>query len=176
MNARVQNDVLLQAADITPESTYFPPFHQVAARWSTQGGAPLTVATPRAVLASPGRVLIDLTELAEAAGEPPPPQPVTLEQAHAILGRMLAAQRQERALSSGDSPALSALTRRQRDILREAASGKSNVEIAQALHIGVETVKSHVRQILMRLQARNRTELAALYQQSVGEIRMPGNH
>jgi DNA-binding CsgD family transcriptional regulator len=50
------------------------------------------------------------------------------------------------------------------------------VEIAQALHIGVETVKSHVRQILMRLQARNRTELAALYQQCVGEGRSRESH
>ncbi|CAH0441604.1 hypothetical protein LMG9673_02407 [Ralstonia pseudosolanacearum] len=59
------------------------------------------------------------------------------------------------------------LTTRQQDILREAAFGKSNAEIAQSLHISVETVKTHVRQILMRLEARNRTELAAMYQQAL---------
>ncbi len=59
------------------------------------------------------------------------------------------------------------LTTRQQDILREAACGKSNAEIAQTLHISVETVKTHVRQILMRLDARNRTELAAMYQQAL---------
>ncbi|XHO08192.1 hypothetical protein ACEQUB_p01441 (plasmid) [Ralstonia syzygii] len=59
------------------------------------------------------------------------------------------------------------LTTRQQDILREAAYGKSNAEIAQTLHISVETVKTHVRQILMRLEARNRTELAAMYQQAL---------
>ena len=175
MNARVQNDVLLQAADTTAESRYFSSLPNVAAGWRAPTGAPLPVATARAVLASPGMLLIDLTELAEAAGVPPPPQPVTLEQAHAMLGRMLEARRQK-APARSEKTALSALTRRQRDILREAASGKSNVEIAQALHIGVETVKSHVRQILMRLQARNRTELAALYQQCVNEMQMSENH
>lgn len=93
-----------------------------------------------------------------------------------MLGRMLESRRKVPACASGKSTLLSVLTPRQRDILREAASGKSNVEIAQTLHIGVETVKSHVRQILMRLQARNRTELAALYQKVVGEIRARGSH
>ncbi|ALF90675.1 Hypothetical Protein RRSL_04683 [Ralstonia solanacearum UW551] len=59
------------------------------------------------------------------------------------------------------------LTTRQQDILRETAYGKSNAEIAQALNISVETVKTHVRQILMRLEARNRTQLAAMYQQAL---------
>lgn len=58
------------------------------------------------------------------------------------------------------------LTRRQRDILHEVASGRSNSEIAERLHISVETVKSHMRQLLMRLGARNRTELATLYQRT----------
>ena len=58
------------------------------------------------------------------------------------------------------------LTRRQCDILQEVASGRSNSEIAQRLHISVETVKSHMRQLLMRLGARNRTELATIYQRA----------
>jgi DNA-binding CsgD family transcriptional regulator len=179
MNARVQNDVLLQAADTTADSRYFSTVPGVARSWRGATGIPLTTAIQQGAFVSTGVILVDLTELAEAVGEVPPAQPVTLEQAHAMLGRMLEARRHNTSAASsshGKSAVLSALTPRQRDILREAASGKSNVEIAQTLHIGVETVKSHVRQILMRLQARNRTELAALYQQCVGEIRASGSH
>lgn len=174
MNARVQNDVLLHAADSMAESRYFSPF-PAAAAWRAEV-VPLTITVRQVSRAPNGGILVDLTELAEAAGEAPPAQPVTLEQAHAMLGRMLESRRKTPARSSGKAAVLSVLTPRQCDILREAASGKSNVEIAQALHIGVETVKSHVRQILMRLQARNRTELAALYQQCAGEIGSRENH
>uniref|UniRef100_UPI0037429B08 response regulator transcription factor n=1 Tax=Ralstonia mannitolilytica TaxID=105219 RepID=UPI0037429B08 len=174
MNARVQNDVLLQAADNTAESRYFSPFP--AAGFNTPVTVPISITVRQVPRAQNGAILVDLTDLAAAAGEEPPTQPVTLEQAHAMLGRMLESRRKVPACASGKSTLLSVLTPRQRDILREAASGKSNVEIAQTLHIGVETVKSHVRQILMRLQARNRTELAALYQKVVGEIRARGSH
>ena len=44
--------------------------------------------------------------------------------------------------------------------------GRSNAEIAERLHISVETVKSHMRQSLVRMGARNRTELATIYQRS----------
>jgi DNA-binding NarL/FixJ family response regulator len=36
--------------------------------------------------------------------------------------------------------------------------GLSNKEIANVLHLGLETVKSHVSEIIARVQARNRTE------------------
>lgn len=58
------------------------------------------------------------------------------------------------------------LTRRQHDILQEVVCGRSNSEIAERLHISVETVKTHMRQLLARLGARNRTELATIYQRS----------
>ena len=40
----------------------------------------------------------------------------------------------------------------------EMARGISNKEIAQSLGIGVETVKSHVSEIIRRLGVRNRSE------------------
>ncbi|MGP8458422.1 LuxR C-terminal-related transcriptional regulator [Ralstonia pickettii] len=43
--------------------------------------------------------------------------------------------------------------------------GRSNSQIAER-HISVETVKSHMRQLLVRMGARNRTELATIYQRS----------
>ncbi|MEA3268057.1 MULTISPECIES: LuxR C-terminal-related transcriptional regulator [Ralstonia] len=46
------------------------------------------------------------------------------------------------------------------------ACARSNSQIAERLHISVETVKSHMRQRLVRMGARNRTELATIHQRS----------
>jgi DNA-binding CsgD family transcriptional regulator len=167
MNARGQDDVLPSAAD-TPHlvmPTGMGAGHTAAAMADL-------VAQWGALTASTGVILLDLEQLADAAGVWPTTQlqPLSLEQAYAMLGRLLEARERERGPGASARSSLSALTPRQCDILRETVRGKSNVEIAQTLHISVETVKSHVRQILMRLGARNRTELAALYQQSVSEI------
>lgn len=51
-------------------------------------------------------------------------------------------------------------TERELDILREIASGKSNNEIASALFISLNTVKTYVRALLQKTGYSNRTELA----------------
>ncbi|PJF24108.1 MAG: hypothetical protein CUN53_19495 [Phototrophicales bacterium] len=50
----------------------------------------------------------------------------------------------------------SALTEREREILLELARGLTNKEIAAALVIGEETVKTHVGNILSKLHLRHR--------------------
>lgn len=52
------------------------------------------------------------------------------------------------------------LTSRQMDILRGVVDGRSNKEIAQGLDIIEGTVKAHVRSLMGKLRARNRTHLA----------------
>ncbi len=47
------------------------------------------------------------------------------------------------------------LTRREKDVLREIASGKMNKEIAEALKIGVRTVETHRANIMEKLDIRN---------------------
>lgn len=50
------------------------------------------------------------------------------------------------------------LTPRERDVLRQLALGISNREIGQALSISEETVKTHVANLLAKLQVENRAQ------------------
>ncbi len=52
------------------------------------------------------------------------------------------------------------LTERELTVLRLVASGASNLEIGEKLSISVNTVKSHLRSILDKLQLENRTQAA----------------
>ena len=53
-------------------------------------------------------------------------------------------------------PALSRLSAREREVLTLVAKGRSNLEIAQELFLSEATVKTHVRNILAKLQLRDR--------------------
>lgn len=50
------------------------------------------------------------------------------------------------------------LTEREMDVLREMADGKSNEDIATALHITAKTVKNHVTSIFSKLDVTDRTQ------------------
>ncbi|NLJ69788.1 MAG: response regulator transcription factor [Firmicutes bacterium] len=54
------------------------------------------------------------------------------------------------------------LTEREREVLTLIAAGQSNQEIADNLHIGIKTVKTHVSNILGKLEVSDRTQ-AAVY-------------
>jgi DNA-binding NarL/FixJ family response regulator len=55
------------------------------------------------------------------------------------------------------------LSRREREIFRQAASGLANKELASRLSIGEATVKAHLTRIFQKLGVRGRAELAAVY-------------
>jgi DNA-binding NarL/FixJ family response regulator len=57
------------------------------------------------------------------------------------------------------------LTAREREVLEHMAAGQTNAAIAGELVIAEETVKSHVKQILRKLQAANRAEAVSRYMQ-----------
>jgi DNA-binding NarL/FixJ family response regulator len=56
---------------------------------------------------------------------------------------------------------LPALTQRERDVLRLLADGLSNEEIGQRLFISAETVRTHVRKAMAKLDADTRTQAVA---------------
>ncbi len=51
------------------------------------------------------------------------------------------------------------LTPREADVLELLQSGRSNAEIAQVLHVGVETVRTHARRVYRKLGVSTRREL-----------------
>jgi DNA-binding NarL/FixJ family response regulator len=61
------------------------------------------------------------------------------------------------------------LTQREKEVLRYLAQGLPNQEIAEILNISPLTVRSHVRNLLRKLNVSNRTQ-AALYAVEVGLV------
>ena len=63
------------------------------------------------------------------------------------------------------------LTRRELDVLRYVAQGYTNRRVAAELSISVETVRSHVSNILAKLEAPSRTAAAARYHELTAAAR-----
>ncbi|MGX7329748.1 response regulator transcription factor [Enterococcus bulliens] len=94
--------------------------------------------------------------------------------AHEIADAIRAANRGEKVLEAEVSEKLSnalsnrtfhlhdELTTREREVLQLIAEGKSNQEIADELFITLKTVKTHVSNILSKLEVEDRTQ-AAIY-------------
>ncbi|MBE7148703.1 response regulator transcription factor [Bacillus mycoides] len=78
----------------------------------------------------------------------------------ALLGRSAFKKEKENPFSM--------LTKREQEVLREIAKGRSNKEIAAELHITEQTVKTHVSNVLAKLEVDDRTQ-AALYAVKHGE-------
>ncbi|MER7443737.1 response regulator transcription factor [Micromonospora avicenniae] len=81
--------------------------------------------------------------------------------------RRLVDQAVRARLCEAPAPSLPAtLTARERDVLACVGAGLSNREIADRLHLGVTTVKTHVTSLLAKTGAGNRIRLALLAAQS----------
>jgi DNA-binding NarL/FixJ family response regulator len=70
--------------------------------------------------------------------------------------------RQPRAGARPAEDALAQLTERERDVLQQVATGKSNTEIAAALNMSVATVKTHISRLLYKLDCRDRAQLVVI--------------
>jgi DNA-binding NarL/FixJ family response regulator len=65
-----------------------------------------------------------------------------------------------RSLRRPGPQSLESLTQRERDILRLVGQGMSNQEIAATLHISERTARTHVSNVLIKLQLASRTQAA----------------
>jgi len=79
-----------------------------------------------------------------------------------LEGGMLGAQPAEEAAQIASENPLSRLTDRQRDVLVLLMEGQSNKEIARELGLLESTIKAHVKMILNKLNAANRTQAAMI--------------
>lgn len=68
-----------------------------------------------------------------------------------------------RRLAEVESRVHEMLTRREAEVLRLMADGRTNQQIADELVITPGTVKSHVKRVLRKLHASNRAEAASIY-------------
>jgi two-component system, NarL family, response regulator LiaR len=99
---------------------------------------------------SPISVLVDAVRIAGEGGAYFDPRI-----AHVVLSRFSL-----KAAPAAQSA--SPLTPREVDVLRLISEGKGNTEIAAELAIGLGTVKGHIRDILEKLSAADRTQAAVL--------------
>jgi two-component system, NarL family, response regulator LiaR len=74
--------------------------------------------------------------------------------AHVVLARFSGARLSDAHVSP--------LTSRETEILRLISDGRANSEIAESLYIGLGTVKGHIRDILEKLSASDRTQAAVV--------------
>lgn len=78
---------------------------------------------------------------------------------HGALAPELTARVMQAAASGGRLPVT--LSAREREVLEHLAAGETTSQIAAALFISENTVKTHVRRILKKLDVANRTEAVA---------------
>jgi DNA-binding NarL/FixJ family response regulator len=139
------------------------------------------------VLVKPGEAREVLSAVLEAASLPPDPvAPLPTEEFHRQHLRLVNAKLLEKVEELRDTvilagtleresgydprpaaaagPALeSVLSRRELEVLKLIGEGATNSEIAERLVIATSTVQSHVKRILQKLGAKNRTEAAVRY-------------
>jgi len=86
----------------------------------------------------------------------------SLPMSRVMAGKVITHLRQQHAeLSAGSAREAENLSARERKILTEIAAGARDREIARTLFVAETTIKTHVRHILRKLGARNRTEAVA---------------
>jgi DNA-binding NarL/FixJ family response regulator len=79
-----------------------------------------------------------------------------------VLARMVDRFLERAPADESGPPGLSSLSPREREVLGLMASGLTNGEIAERLVVSLATVKTHVRSILAKLEARDRVQAVLL--------------
>ena len=93
-----------------------------------------------------------------------------------ITRRLVEAFVRRPPIGTHTAPELDSLTKRELEVLRHIASGRSNAEIASLLYVSDETVKTHASRIFMKLGVRDRTQAVILaYEYGVVEPAAPAS-
>ncbi|MER5753412.1 response regulator transcription factor [Streptomyces sp. NPDC002088] len=87
-----------------------------------------------------------------------------------LVARFLATPAQGAPLAAPED--LAALTAREREVMAQAAEGRSNEEIAEKLFLSPLTVRTHVHRAMTKLGARDRAQLVVIAYQS-GLVQAP---
>ncbi|MFF4836091.1 response regulator [Streptomyces sp. NPDC001315] len=87
-----------------------------------------------------------------------------------LVSRFLATPAQGAPLAAPED--LAALTAREREVMAQAAEGRSNDEIAERLFLSPLTVRTHVHRAMTKLGARDRAQLVVIAYQS-GLVQAP---
>jgi len=111
----------------------------------------------RALRATVGRMTVDITKVTDELVDS------EVEVARTDRENVVVAPNDAAMFAADNSPADSALTRREIDVMRLMATGETNAGIAARLIISEGTVKSHVKHILRKLGAANRAEAVCRY-------------
>ena len=83
-----------------------------------------------------------------------------------VVTRRLIARFAELAPDPSRAAALTSLSEREREVLLQVASGRSNAEIARALTVEESTIKTHVSAVLAKLDLRSRVQAVILAYES----------
>ena len=83
-----------------------------------------------------------------------------------VVTRRLIARFAELAPDPARAAALTSLSEREREVLLQVASGRSNAEIARVLTVEESTVKTHVSAVLAKLDLRSRVQAVILAYES----------
>ncbi len=75
-----------------------------------------------------------------------------------VLGRLVDRFLQRSPAAGSESPELDSLSPREREVLGLMAEGLTNAEIAETLVVSLPTVKTHIRSVLAKLEARDRVQ------------------
>ena len=94
--------------------------------------------------------------------------------APSVTRRLIADMIDRTAPAPRAARALTSLTARETDALRLVARGLSNVEVAAHLHVSENTVKTHVSNVLTKLNVRDRVQAVIVAYES--GLVVPGSH
>ena len=91
-----------------------------------------------------------------------------------LVARIRSIARRKTIGIPADSNPENPLSNREQEVLNLIAAGQSNAEIAEALFLSPETIKSHVKTLLVKLQAKDRTHALVIALQA-GFVTVPSS-